>query len=52
MCIIYGETESPHEGACLRCDEPPVFLAIAFAIGGAAPSPTAALFLSPVVNVF
>ena len=32
--IIYGETESPYEGACVRCDEPPVLLAIAFANAG------------------
>ena len=32
--IIYGEAESPNEGARLRCDEPPVLLAIVFANGG------------------
>ena len=42
--IIDGETESPNEGACLRCDEPPVLLQVHLH----AHPPT---FLSPVVKV-
>ena len=49
--IIYGEAESPNEGARLRCDEPPVLLAIVFANGGggvaAPPATPRARFLKP-----
>ena len=47
--IIYGETESPNEGACLRCDEPPVLLQLRLQMGrGPVQAPA---FLSPVVKV-
>ena len=38
--IIYGETESPNEGASLRCDEPPVPLQLRLQMERAAPRPT------------
>ena len=38
--IIYGEPQSPDEGVCLRCDEPPVLLQLRLQMGGCTPPPT------------
>ena len=35
--FIYGEPQSPNEGACLRCDEPPVLLQLRLQMGGLQP---------------
>ena len=36
---FYGEPQSPNEGACLRCDEPPVLLQLCLQMGGLHPAP-------------
>ena len=46
--IIYGEPQSPNEGVCLRCDEPPVLLQLRLQMGGCTPPPTPpALYFFP-----
>ena len=35
--IAHAEPEAPNEGACLRCDEPPVLLQLRLQMGGCPP---------------